>query len=203
MTGKYFVWKGWLINPKAFSEETRCVGNKHINTLILIFVLPHKGEFAEAIADCVGFVGFVLLFLLLDLGSTLPEKINQNTEYIIRSTHLWGFMSQPTSVHKTLILFVHEDRKLNFSSNCSPAKDVDEHEVPKPIAVLFYYFYDESLENRVREINWWLFIGQKQVKLKLLVVQLRIFYKEWIWTEHKKKILWTACEENCNIKLRT
>lgn len=132
MTGKYFVWKGWLINPKAFSEETRCVGNKHINTLILIFVLPHKGKFAEAIADCVVFVGFVFwcfFFHCLTWGQHCLKKPN-NIEYIIRSTHLWGFMSDPTSVRKTVILFVHEDRKLNFSSNCSRVKDVDEHEVP-------------------------------------------------------------------------
>jgi len=39
-----------------------------------------------------------------------------------------GFMSQPTNVRKTVIPFVQEDRKLNFSSNNSPAKDVDKHE---------------------------------------------------------------------------
>lgn len=39
-------------------------------------------------------------------------------------------MSQPTSVCKTVIPFVHEDRKLNFSSNSSPTKDVDKHDVP-------------------------------------------------------------------------
>lgn len=41
-----------------------------------------------------------------------------------------GFMSQPTSVHKTVKPFVHEDRKLRFSGNSSPTKGVDNHEVP-------------------------------------------------------------------------
>lgn len=38
-------------------------------------------------------------------------------------------MSQPTSVCKMVIPFVHEDRKLNFSSSSSPTK----HEVPSPL----------------------------------------------------------------------
>lgn len=38
-------------------------------------------------------------------------------------------MSQPTSVSKMVIPFVHEDRKLNFSSSSSPTN----HEVPSPL----------------------------------------------------------------------
>lgn len=44
-----------------------------------------------------------------------------------------GFMSQPTSVCKTVMPFAHADRKLNFSSSSSPTKDVDKREVPSPL----------------------------------------------------------------------
>lgn len=37
-------------------------------------------------------------------------------------------MSQLTSVCKTVIPLVHKDRKLDFSANSSPTKDMDKHE---------------------------------------------------------------------------
>lgn len=89
-------------------------------------------------------------------------------------------MSQPTSVCKMVIPFAHEDRKLNFSSSSSPAK----HEVPRPLQYSSAIARLEA-EKMSGEINWYLLgrspisIGQRQVKVKLLDEQSRIFCKEW------------------------
>lgn len=83
-------------------------------------------------------------------------------------------MSQPTSVCKMVIPFVHEDRKLNFSSSSSPTK----HEVPSPLQYSSATARMKA-EKMSGEINWRLYIGQKQVKVKLLDEQPCIFCNEW------------------------
>lgn len=71
-------------------------------------------------------------------------------------------MSQPTSVCKMVKPFVHEDRKLNFSSSSSPTK----HEVPRPLQ---YSSATARLEaEKMSGGNKLVSIGQKQVKVKLL-----------------------------------
>lgn len=95
------------------------------------------------------------------------------TECIIRWTHLWGFMSQPTSVCKMVIPFVQEDRKLNFSSSSSPAK----HKVPRPLQ---YSSATARLEaEKMNGGNKLVSIGQKQVKVKHTDEQPCIFCREW------------------------
>lgn len=82
-------------------------------------------------------------------------------------------MSQPTSVCKMVIPFVHEDRKLNSSSSSSPTK----HEAPGPLQ---YSSATARMEAEKKNGgNKLVTTGLKQVEVKLLDEQPCIFCKEW------------------------